>query len=98
MAKIRVPKPRMTQEQLAERLSDLGVSPGDYSLYGTGRQAEGHCMDQLPLGRWVVYFAERGSRESERFFDDEGDACADLFRRLKQEGVVPPDAQLRLRQ
>lgn len=61
MTKIRVPKPRVTREQLAERLSDFGVSPGVYSLYGTGRQAEGHCMDQLPLGRWVVYFAEPGS-------------------------------------
>lgn len=58
------------------------------------RQAEGHCIDQLPRGRWVVYFAERGSRESERFFDDEGDACAELFRRLKEEGALPADALL----
>jgi hypothetical protein len=92
--KIRVPKPRVTRGQLGERLSDLGVSPGAYSLYGTGSQAEGHCMDQLPLGGWVVYFAERGSRESEHFFDDEGEACAELFRRLRKEGVVPEDAQL----
>jgi hypothetical protein len=94
MRKIRVPKPRVTREQLAERLSDLGVSPGHYSLYGPGSQAERHCMDQLPLGRLVVYFAERGSRESERFFDDEGDACVELFRRLKKGGVVPADALL----
>jgi hypothetical protein len=94
MPKIRVPKPRITREQFAERLAELGVAPGAYSLYGTGRQAHGHCMDQLPLGRWVVYFSERGSRESERFFDDEGDACAELFRRLKHEGLMPADALL----
>ena len=94
MSRIRVPNPRVTREQFADRLSALGVPPGSYSLYGTGRQAEGHCVDQLPLGRWVVYFAERGSRESERFFDDEGDACAELFRRLQDDGVVPPDALL----
>ena len=93
MTKIRVPKPRITREQLAERLDGLGVPSGAYSLYGT-QQAEVHCMDQLPLGRWVVYYTERGSRESERVFDDEGDACADLFRRLKQAGVVPLDALL----
>jgi len=94
MTKIRVPKPRVTRQQLVERLTQLGVPRGDYSLYGTGRQADGHCMDQLPLGRWVVYYAERGSRDSERFFDDEGDACAELFRRLKEDGVVPANALL----
>lgn len=93
MAKIPVPKPRVTREQLAERLTELGVSADDYALYGTGRW-EGHCMDQLPLGRWVVYYTERGGRSSERVFDDEGDACAELFRRLKREGIVPTDALL----
>jgi hypothetical protein len=94
MAKIRVPRPRVTREQLAQRLTDLGVPPGACSLYGTGRQAEGFCMDQLPLGRWVVYWAERGSRGSERFFDDEGDACEEMFRLLKDDGIVPADANL----
>ena len=92
--KIRVPKPLVTREELAARLAQLGVPPGEYSLYGTGNQAEGYCMDQLPLGRWVVYFAERGSRGSERCYDDEGDACGELFRRLKEEGLVPHDALL----
>lgn len=92
--KIQVPRPRVTREQLAARLTELGVSPGIYSLYGTGHQAEGSCLDQLPLGGWVVYFAERGARSSERFFDDEGDACADLFGRLKDEGALPRDAVL----
>jgi hypothetical protein len=36
-------------------------------------------MDQLSRGRWVVYFSERGSRESERFLDDEVDACAPSY-------------------
>jgi hypothetical protein len=94
MAKIRVPKPRITREQLAQRLDELGVPSGSYSLYGTGAQAESFCMDQLPLGRWVVYFAERGSRDSERVFEDEGEACEDLFRRLKEDGTVDPDATL----
>lgn len=92
--KIRVPKPRVTREQLAARLTELGVPPGAYCLHGTGTQSEGYCMDQLPLGRWVVYFSERGSRGSERFFADEGDACAELFRGLKEEGLVPADALL----
>jgi hypothetical protein len=94
MTKIQVPKPRVTRQQLADRLAELGVPSGSYSLYGTGRQADGHCMDQLPLGRWVVYFAERGSRDSERTFDDEGEACEEVFRRLKDEGLVPADATL----
>jgi hypothetical protein len=94
MAKIQVPKPRVTREQLAQRLDELGVRSGSYSLYGTGAQAEGFCMDQLPFGRWVVYFAERGSRGSERVFHDEGEACEDLFRRLKEDGAVSPDATL----
>jgi hypothetical protein len=94
MAKIRVPKPRITREQLAARLDALGVPAGSYSLYGTGSQAEGFCLDQLPLGRWVVYFAERGSRGSECVFDDEGQACEELFRRLQEDGVVPPGSTL----
>jgi hypothetical protein len=94
MTKIRVPRPRVTREQLADRLADLGVPPGYYSLDGTGRQAHGLCMDQLPLGRWLVYYADRGSRDSERAFDDEGAACEEMFRRLKDEGVVPADATL----
>lgn len=92
--KIRVPKPVITREQMAARLTELGISEGSYSLYGTGRQAEGFCMDQLPLGRWVVYWAERGVRSSERIFDDEGEACIELFRRLQQDGSIPADAQL----
>lgn len=92
MKKIRVPVPRITREQLAEHLAGLGVPDGAYSLYGTG--IEGHCMDQLPLGRWVVYYSERGERSSERTFDDEGDACEDLFRGLQSEGTVPADAPL----
>ena len=89
-----MPRPRITREQLAERLDELGVPRGAYSLYGTGNQSHGHCMDQLPLGRWAVYFSERGSRESERVFGDEGDACSDLFERLRKDGLVPADALL----
>jgi hypothetical protein len=92
--KIPVPRPRIAREELAERLTQLAVPRGAYSLYGSGRQAQGHRMDQPPLGRWVVYFAERGARSSERFFDDERDACAEVFRRLQDEGDLPPDAVL----
>jgi hypothetical protein len=94
--KVPVPRPRITREQLAQQLTELGVPPSAYSLYGTGRQVDGLCMDQLPLGRWVVYFTERGARSSEHFFDDEGDACEDLFRRLQADGDVQRDASLRL--
>ncbi len=94
MAKIEVPKPRITRAQLVERLDALGVPRGSYSLYGTGAQADGFCLDQLPLGRWVVYFAERGSRGSEHVFDDEGEACRELFSRLKDDEVLPQDATL----
>lgn len=92
MDKVAVPRPSITREQFAERLRELGVSEDVYFLYGTREMR--HCMDQLPLGKWVVYWSERGGRESERTFSDEGDACEELFSRLQQDRLAPVDASL----
>jgi hypothetical protein len=92
MDKVAVPKPSITREGLAARLRELGVPNEEYYLYGTREMR--HCMDQLPLGKWVVFWSERGGRESERTFGDEGDACQELFTRLRQDGLVPADARL----
>jgi len=80
------------RDELAARLIELGVADGSYFLYGM--REECHCLDQKPLGRWVVFFGERGGHSSERVFEDEGDACAQLFKRLQRAGLVPDDALL----
>lgn len=90
---ISVPRPRITREQMVARLKDIGVTSG-FALYINEGQADGLCMFQLPRGRWKVCYAERGELSDERFFDDEGEACAELFRRLQASGAVPFDAKL----
>lgn len=66
----------MTLRELKAVLNREGISPASYDLDGEGRD-ETYCIDRTVNG-WVVYYRERGNRNFEHQFPDEGEAC-DFF-------------------
>ena len=71
----------MNREQLREALEREGVRPTAYDI-DPGRLSEDrHCLAIVP-GGWAVWFAERGRRIDEEFFETEDEACAELLLRL----------------
>jgi hypothetical protein len=75
----------MNATELTAHLQSLSVPPGAYSI-GTNRD-ESYCL--LPEGdRWKVYYSERGNRNDESAFADEGAACQELLARLTRDHIV----------
>jgi hypothetical protein len=70
----------MNREELRQRLDAEGIRKDAYDLGGTP------CEECLRLERvvdgWVVYYAERGLRTNERYFNSESEACSYLADRL----------------
>lgn len=57
-----------------------GVPADAYDLDG-GTPNEAHTLERRENG-WAVYYSERGQRTSEKVFDTEDAACAELYRRI----------------
>jgi hypothetical protein len=71
----------MNRAELKETLDREGVSPAAY-CFDCGLPNDVFVLSQEPLGRWSVYYSERGSKFSEKFFDSEDAACRHLLQTL----------------
>jgi len=68
----------MNLDELRAELVKCGVPETLYQLSG-GLPNEKCCIGQKD-GRWEVYYSERGSKTSLKFFDDEHSACLYFLR------------------
>lgn len=73
----------MTREELQRRLSEKGISPGAYDLFGENKDNV-YCIEKTPSG-WLVYFRERGLRDWEHLFSSEDEACEFLFTKIQRD-------------
>jgi hypothetical protein len=64
----------MNKNELRLALINAGVNPRLYSLDGAEKD-ECLILEQEPLGKWTVYYSERGDKSSVRHFDSENEAC-----------------------
>jgi hypothetical protein len=63
--------------QLQMALTNIGVDDRAYRFGGPGI---GECyVIEAEIETWVVYYSERGNRNSERHFDEENSACIFFF-------------------
>ncbi len=79
----------MNKNDFIEAASRERINPRYYSLDG-GLVDNTYCIDSVPVGGWVVYFSERGSRWEERVFDSESDALTYMLARL----IAEPHSRL----
>lgn len=81
------PAPEMEQyapvnrDELRIALEREGVQPTAYDLEPGRLSEERYCLAIVP-GGWSVWFAERGRRNNEMFFETEDEACAELLLRV----------------
>ncbi len=75
----------MMIEDLRAELQRRAIPEFAYSL---GRdENETYCLVGGPDG-WHVYYSERGNRNDERVLTSEDAACAELLRRVLNDGAV----------
>ena len=71
---------KVNRQVLRELLASELVRPDAFSLTPT------HCDEclclELSAGGWAVFYAERGQRTGERFFETEDEACDFMAARL----------------
>lgn len=70
----------MTKIEIEKKLREEGVRVDSYSLNG-GLPNEAYCLNRTESG-WEVYYSERGNKTGLKFFDNESDACGNLFNLL----------------
>lgn len=68
--------------ELKQIFEDENIPRELYSLKG-GLPNESYCIKQLNE-QWEVYYSERGSKSSSRFFDTEDEACLHLYKCVKR--------------
>ena len=71
----------MNRDQLRQALEQEGVRPTAYDLDPGRLSDETYCLAIAP-GGWAVWYAERGQRRDEAFFETEGEACDELLLRV----------------
>jgi hypothetical protein len=75
----------MNTSELPALLRSMGVPADAYSIGSDSNET--YCL--IPeLGRWHVYYSERGNRNEERVFADEAAACQELLNRLLRDDMV----------
>ena len=74
---------RMDCTALGATLVKRRIRRGSYSLDGRD-QADRYCLEPSD-GGWAVFFAERGERNDESWFESEDEACDDLLRRILED-------------
>jgi hypothetical protein len=70
----------MNKTILQNELEQAGINPLFYSLDGDERDLS-LILNQLPYGRWEVYYSERGNRFDLHSFNSEAEAC-EYFREV----------------
>jgi hypothetical protein len=76
----------MNRALLSQRLQDLGIRSGSYSLENTWLD-EAYILTS-ENGKWVVYYSERGLRSGLKQFDSEEEACEFMYRVLAGDPTV----------
>lgn len=71
---------RVNRSELVEAAHREGILDTAYSFEG-GPSDEKYVLE-LEEGGWCLYFSERGGRVDEVHFDNEHEACDELFMRL----------------
>lgn len=77
----------MNIEELKLMLNRLHIRSDAYSLEG---EVCDECYILLKEGtaKWEVYYSERGVKLSSKTFNNEAEACEELFRRLENDPTV----------
>jgi hypothetical protein len=71
----------VNRDDLRRALDREGVRPTAYDL-DPGRLSEDVYRLAIVPGGWLVWFAERGKRVHEVFFETEDEACAEILLRV----------------
>lgn len=71
----------MNKNKLKERLQQEGVRADLYSLEG-GFPVEAYVLNQSG-NHWEVYYSERGYKNALEVFDNESDACENIYPKIK---------------
>jgi hypothetical protein len=71
----------MDRTSLLEAIEREGIRARTYDLIGGNDRTECLCLG-ICGGGWSVWYAERGLRTGERFFDTEDEACSYMLIRL----------------
>ena len=71
----------MNRDELRAALEREGVRPTSYDLEPNRLSEDAHCL-AIVSGGWSVWFAERGKRNDEVFFETENEACDELLLRV----------------
>ena len=76
----------MNLQQLQLKLDELKIKPSSYSL-GRSFPEEQYVIEQLPDGKWLTYYAERGQKAGLKEFSTEEDACLDFLRTIERDST-----------
>tara|TARA_Y100000589_G_C26970129_1_gene554220 strand:- start:211 stop:447 length:237 start_codon:yes stop_codon:yes gene_type:complete len=76
----------MTIKELDKKLREAGVKPQYYSL--NGKDINDAFILKNELGKWNVYYFEKGSKYMQKYFDSESEACEYIYETLKDEPSV----------
>lgn len=71
----------MNKNDLREKLQQESVRPDAYCLNG-GLPNEAYCLNE-GNNQWEVYYSERGNKSGLKIFDNESDACKEIYQELK---------------
>lgn len=80
----------VNRDELRRALEREGVRPTAYSVDPDRLSDDVYCL-AITAGGWSVWFAERGERRDEVFFETEDEACDELLLRV----VSDPTTRLR---
>lgn len=72
----------MTREELLERLLDEEGIPFEWCVYGEKQENDQKTCIAPRAGKWVVYYSERGKESDVTPFEQEAEACQELYNRM----------------
>lgn len=70
----------LNRDRLRKLFDERDVDPRSYDFEGSNL-GEQYVLELGP-GGWSVYYAERGQKNDQRFFDTEDAACHELMSRV----------------
>jgi hypothetical protein len=71
----------VNRQDLRQQFEREGIQPTAYDLEPGPFGNDTYCL-AIDAGGWSVFFAERGERIHETFFDTEDEACHELLLRV----------------
>jgi len=71
----------MDKNELRQKLNNEKIPISYYNIDGIGEIDQKLCLEHNG-NKWLVYYSERGQKFDLSVFDDEEDACKDLYDRI----------------